>query len=51
VACYATVDTVQIVNLFIYNLTQSFVPLCHFYTAYNLTRLYSTGNYPRLSPA
>jgi hypothetical protein len=38
--CYATEDAVQIVNLFIYNLTQSFVPLCHIYIVYNLTRRY-----------
>jgi hypothetical protein len=40
VTCYATKDAVQIVNSFIYNLTQSFIPLCHIYTAYNLTRQY-----------
>jgi hypothetical protein len=51
VTCYATVDTVQIVNWFIYNLTQSFVPLCYIYTAYNLTHQYSTKNYPCRSPA
>jgi hypothetical protein len=41
VTCYATEDAVQIVNWFYYNLTQSFIPLCHIYTAYNLTRQYS----------
>jgi hypothetical protein len=45
VTCYATEDTVRIVNSFIYNLTQSFFPLCHIYTAYNLTIQYSTPSY------
>jgi hypothetical protein len=45
VACYATVDTVQIVSWFIYILTQLFVPLCHIYTAYNLTCQYFIPSY------
>jgi hypothetical protein len=46
---YATADTVRIVNWFIttpitrnYIHSQLFLTLCHIYTAYNLTRQYST---------
>jgi hypothetical protein len=42
VTCYATEDAVQIVNSFIaISNLQSFIPLCHIYTEYNLTRQYS----------
>jgi hypothetical protein len=48
VPCYGTWDAAQIVNSFItisttrnYNHLQSFITLCHIYTAYNLTCQYS----------
>jgi hypothetical protein len=52
VTCYATVDTVQIVNWFIYNLTLTIIysAMSHLHSL-NLTRQYSTESYPCLSPA
>jgi hypothetical protein len=41
VTCYATEDTVRIVNSFYLQSLQSLIPLLHVYIVYNLTRQYS----------
>jgi hypothetical protein len=47
VTCYATENTLRIINSFIYKLTlQSVIPLCHIRTVHNVIRRYSTEHYP-----
>jgi hypothetical protein len=51
VTCYATENTqFGLLICFIYKFTQSVIPLCHIYTAHNLTHQYSTKHYPCRPP-